>query len=112
MTPSTLARFREPVDPARVRTIPAHFAWADHRLREWLAVLSHEEGALLFFLILAADANGCSFWSDRALARKLNLREGEVIQARYGLVHHGLILYRYPLYQLLEVPPLPPEGRP
>lgn len=111
MTSSAPPRFREPIDPARVRTIPPHFAWADHRLRGWLAALSREEGLLLFFLILAADRNGCSFWSDRALARKLNGAEGEVIQARYGLVHRGLVLYRYPMYQLLPVP-LPPEEQP
>jgi hypothetical protein len=26
----------DPVDPSRVRTLPAHFAWVDHRLRERL----------------------------------------------------------------------------
>jgi hypothetical protein len=99
---------RAPVDPARVRTIPKHFAWADHRLRERLKDLSLEETAVLFFLHLAADRNGCSFWSDSGLAKKLNLREGDVIQARFALVHRGLIAYRYPLFQIL---PLPEETR-
>lgn len=94
---------RAPVDPARVRTLPKHFAWADHRLRERLKDLSLEEIALLFFLLLAADKNGCSFWSDAALGRKLHLKEGDVIQARYALVHRGLIAYRYPLFQLLPL---------
>ena len=94
---------RAPVDPARVRTLPKHFAWADHRLRERLKDLSLEEIALLFFLHLAADRNGCSYWSDAGLARKLNLKEGDVIQARFALVHRGLIAYRYPLFQLLAV---------
>jgi hypothetical protein len=94
---------RAPVDPARVRTIPKHFAWADHRLRDRLRELTLEETALLFFLHLAADRNGCSFWSDVGLARKLNLKEGDVIQARYGLVQRGLIAYRYPLFQVLAI---------
>ena len=47
--------FAEPVDPTRVRTLPRHFAWVDHRLRERLRTLSLEEIALLFFLHLAAD---------------------------------------------------------
>ena len=94
---------RAPVDPARVRTIPKHFAWADHRLRERLRELSLEEIAVLFFLHLAADRNGCSYWSDAGLAKKLNLKEGDVIQARFALVHRGLIAYRYPLFQLLPV---------
>ena len=98
---------RAPVDPSRVRTLPKHFAWVDHRLRERLKDLSIEEIALLFFLHLAADKTGCSFWSDAGLARKLNLKEGDVIQARYALVHRGLIAYRYPLFQIcaIEEPP-------
>jgi len=94
---------RAPVDPARVRTIPKHFAWIDHRLRERLKELTLEETALLFFLHLAADRNGSSFWSDSGLARKLGLKEGDVIQARFGLVKRGLVAYRYPLFQILPV---------
>jgi hypothetical protein len=93
----------EPVDPTRIRTLPAHFAWVDHRLRDRLQKLSLEEIALLFFLHLAADKAGCSFWADATLARKLGLREGNIIEARYGLIAHGLIAYRYPLYQILPL---------
>lgn len=94
---------RAPLDRQRVRQIPSHFAWADHRLRERLGGLSLEEIAVLFFLHLAADRNGCSFWADATLARKLGLPEGEVIQARYALEAKGFILYRFPLYQLLAL---------
>ncbi len=95
---------REPIDPARVRKIPSHFAWADHRLRDVIGTLTLEETALLFFLHVAADKNGCSYWGDAALAKKLRLREGLVISARAGLIAHGLVAYRYPLYQLLPLP--------
>ena len=60
----------DPVDPARVRTLPRHFAWVDHRLRDRLQALSLEEIALVFFLHLAADKHGLSFWSDATIARK------------------------------------------
>jgi hypothetical protein len=103
------APLREPIDRARMRVMPPHFAWADHRLRDRLHTLTLEEMALLFFLHLAADKNGCCFWADSTLAKKLSLREGELIQARYGLIHKGLILYRFPLYQLL---PLSQEKKP
>ena len=89
--------------PTRVRTLPAHFAWVDHRLRERLRELSLEEIALLFFLHLAADKRGCSFWADATIAKKLGLREGDVVYARVGLVAKGLIAYRYPLSQLLSL---------
>ena len=92
-----------PVDPTRVRTLPRHFAWIDHRLRERLRDLSLEEIAVLLFLHLAADRTGCSFWADATIAKKLGLREGDVSQARYRLVAQGLVAYRYPLYQLLPL---------
>lgn len=99
----------DPVDPTRVRTLPGHFAWIDHRLRDRLRELSLEEIALLCFLHLAADKSGLSFWSDAMIARKLHLGEGDVIQARFRLVAKGLVAYRYPLYQLL---PLTDEPQP
>jgi hypothetical protein len=93
----------EPVDPTRVRTVPSHFAWLDHRLRDRLHELSLEAIALLVFLHLAADRTGCSFWADATIAKKLGVREGDVIQARSQLVAKGLVAYRYPLYQLLPL---------
>jgi hypothetical protein len=93
----------EPVIPGRVRSLPSHFAWADHRLRDLLHRLTLEEIALLFFLHLAADKIGCSFWADPTVAKKLGLREGEVVQARQGLLRKRFIAYRYPLYQLLPL---------
>lgn len=102
-SPSASPSLSQPVDPARVRTLPRHFAWVDHRLRDRLSVLSLEEIALVFFLHLAADKQGLSFWSDTTIGKKLSLREGEVIQARYRLVQKGLIAYRYPLYQVLAL---------
>jgi len=96
-------QFADPVDPTRVRTLPRHFAWVDHRLRDRLRALSLEEIALVFFLHLAADKSGLSFWSDATVARKLPLAEGDVIQARVRLVARGLVAYRYPLYQLLPL---------
>ncbi len=95
--------FAAPVDPTRVRTLPRHFAWIDHRLRERLRDLSLEEIALLLFLHLAADRTGCSFWADATIAKKLALREGDINQARFRLVAQGLVAYRYPLYQLLPL---------
>ena len=95
--------FAEPVDPTRVRTLPRHFAWVDHRLRDRLRALRLEEIALLFFLHLAANRHGLSFWSDAMIAHKLALGEGAILQARMRLVAQGLVVYRYPLYQLLPL---------
>jgi len=98
---SELLPDRKPVDPTRVRALPLHFAWADHRLRDVLHRLTLEEIALLFFLHLAADRNGCSFWADATIAKKVGLLEGEVVRARHGLLQKGFVAYRFPLYQVL-----------
>ena len=108
MNSSLPTALRHPVDPTRLRTLPRHFAWIDHRLRARLRELSLEEIALLVFLHLAADRHGLSFWADASIARQLGLREGAMIQARFHLVAKDLIAYRYPLYQLLPLP----ESRP
>jgi hypothetical protein len=97
---------REPVDPSRVRVLPPHFAWVDHRLRDVLHRLTLEEIALLFFLHLAADCNGCSFWADSTIAKRVGLPEGEVVRARDGLRRKGFVAYRFPLHQVLSF-----EGR-
>jgi len=96
-------RSREPVDPSRVRKIPRYFAWADPRLRERLGELTLPEIALLFFLHLAADRQGCSFWSEATVGKRLGLREEEVIRAREGLRRQGLLAYRFPLFQILPL---------
>jgi hypothetical protein len=86
-----------------VRTVPAHFAWVGHRLRDHLEELTLEEMALLLFLHLAADATGCSFWADASIARKLGLPEAAISDARRGLVAKGLVAYRYPHSQVLPI---------
>jgi hypothetical protein len=92
---------REPVDPKQVRTVPDHFAWVDHRLRDILHRLTLEEIALLFFLHIAADRSGCSFWADATIGRRVGIPEGAVVLARQGLLQKRFIAYRFPLYQIL-----------
>lgn len=95
---------REPIDPSRLRQVPSHFAWVDHRVREVLPGLTLEEIAVYFFLHVAADRYGLSFYADATIGKRLGLSEPQVVGARQGLAEKGLVTYRYPLYQLLEVP--------
>lgn len=73
-------------------------------VRDILPHLTLEEMALLFFLHIAADRYGLSFYADHTLAERLGLTESQVARARIGLGEKDLIAYRFPLYQLLEVP--------
>lgn len=101
-----------PIDTARLRKLPPHFAWVDRRLRAWLPRLSWQEMALCLFLHLAADRNGLSFYADPTIARTLGMTESEVVHTRVALAAKGLIAYRFPFYQVLEVPCSTPNAGP
>jgi hypothetical protein len=98
---------RRVLDLARVRELPEHFGWIDHRLRSLLVSLTHEEMLLLFWLHLAADRDGLSFYGDARVCHHLGLSADEIVAARGGLLRKSFIAYRYPLYQLLELPERP-----
>ena len=96
-----------PIDPARLRVIPpSGFSWIDRRfIRDgFLDRLPTEASLLYFFLAAVSDAEGLSFYSDPTIAKLLRLDHEQIEQARARLVSAQLILYRYPLYQVLPLP--------
>jgi hypothetical protein len=100
-------RGREPIMPQRRRRIPPQFSWVDHRLvRD-----GHVQGrsapglALYLFLVTVADADGLSWYSEAALCRHLSWIPPQLHQARAELQQAGLIAYRKPLYQVLDLSP-------
>ena len=102
-------RGREPIVPQRRRRVPPQFSWVDHRLvRD-----GHVQGrsapalALYLFLITVADADGLSWYSDTVLGRQLSCGAAELQGARTELQQAGLIAYRKPLYQVLDLAPVP-----
>jgi hypothetical protein len=101
---------KHPLDPARIRTVPkSGFSWIDRRLvREgFLDDLAGPEILLYLFLCAVSDRHGLSFFGDRRIARMLKLSETTIGHARRRLEQKGLILYRSPLYQVLELPDVP-----
>ena len=102
-------RGREPIVPQRRRRVPPQFSWVDHRLvRD-----GHVRGrsapalALYLFLVAVADADGLSWYSEATLCRQLSCEATEVQSARTELEQAGLIAYRQPLYQVLDLAPMP-----
>ena len=95
--------------PERLRQVPAQFSWIDQRLvRE--NFLRHGEPAawaLYLVLIIVADAQGLSYYSDATLSRLLKLEPLALAQARQQLVSADLLAYHKPLYQVLALPPAP-----
>ena len=89
----------------RLRRVPEHFSWVDHRLvrDEDIRRVSSEALALYLLLVTVADAEGLSYYADGTAARLLSLTPGAVLNARQELVAASLIAYERPLYQVLAL---------
>jgi len=107
---------KRPLDPARLRRVgPKGFAWIDRRflLDEWIERLDPQENLLYLLLPCAADRLGLSYYGDRRLSRSLKLCPEDLDRARGRLVERGLIAWRSPLYQVLDLSaPAPPSPTP
>lgn len=98
---------KQPIDPQRVRRLPEEgFSWIDRRfVREgFLEDLPREAILLYLFLVAVSDAEGLSFYADPTVASLLKLNAEELTQSRSWLEKADLVLYRYPLYQVLALP--------
>jgi hypothetical protein len=99
--------------PKRRRQLPPQFSWIDQRLvrEQHIDRLSHGAAALYLFLSTVADKNGLSYYSDRSLARRLQMPAVQLASARAELVAADLIAYQHPLYQLLSLDSETPTQR-
>lgn len=93
--------------PQRVRRIPPHFSWVDHRLvRDHHLRRADAKGwALYLVLVTVGDEHGLSYYSDASLGRLLTLSPDEFRAARRQLVAAALIAHAEPLYQVLALAP-------
>ena len=96
---------KHPLDPQRIRKIPAKFSWVDHRLvrDRHIEYCSHCAAALYLFLLTVSDAQGLSYYSDASLMQRLSMDNDTLLQARQNLLRLGLIAYKKPLYQVLAL---------
>ena len=101
-------RGRKPIMPQRQRRIPPQFSWVDHRLVRDGHVQGRSARALslYLFLVTVADAEGLSWYSEAALCRHLSWNGADLQNARAELQQAGLIAYRDPLYQVLDLSPV------
>lgn len=100
--------------PERLRQVPPSFSWIDHRLvrLNLLSQRSHCALALYFFLLAVADAQGLSYYSDKAVCRHLSMTLEDLARARRELVQAGWIAFEKPLYQALSLEPQSVLARP
>lgn len=92
--------------PERRRTLVPPFAWVDRRFLfdGYLSRLSPKENLLYFFLVLAADRDGLSFYSYDRICELLKFTVDDYIEARDGLTKKGLVAFDGRQFQVLELP--------
>src|SRR3974390_574266 len=89
----------------RLRKVPPQFSWVDQRLvrQRYVQRCDHAALALYLVLVIVADAEGLSYYSDESLERMLQLDHAGLRAARRQLTQPGLVVYQKPLYQVLAL---------
>ena len=102
------------INPHRLRHIEGGFSFIPHRFLTdgFLASLEQKEILLYFFLVLASDRYGLSFYSDDAICSLLRLSMDDYMEARMGLLEKDLIDFDGTMYQVLALPPKPLQAVP
>lgn len=92
------------LDPERLRQVPVHSSWIDHRLarEHYLEKADVCAWTLYLFLLCVADAHGLSYYADTTLSRRLRLPLTRLAQARRDRIALDLIAYDPPLHQVLS----------
>ena len=97
------------LQPNRLRRIDGGFSFIPHRFLTdgFLSSLSQKEILLYFFLILASDRHGLSFYSFDVICSYIELCVDDYIEARDGLIEKDLIAFNGTLFQVLDLPSHP-----
>lgn len=97
------------LDKSRIRRIAVGFSFIPHRFLTdgFVSALHPQEMLLYFFLVLASDRNGLSFYSYDAICTLLEMHLDQYIAARDALIKKDLIIFNGTLFQVLQLPPAP-----
>ncbi|GEM_PF-609387 len=94
------------INARKMRRIPKHFSWLDHRLvrESYLKQCSTDALALYLFLVTVGDHEGLSYYGDESIKKYLNFNPSSgVISCRKELMKAGLVAYLDGLYQVLDI---------
>jgi hypothetical protein len=107
---------RPPPRPDRIRRIAGGFAFVPNDFLHcgFFASLDHAERSLYFFLVLACDRNGVSYYAHDRICAALELTLDEYLIVRDRLIDMDLIAFDGRRFQVLSLPPAPlaPSPRP
>jgi len=84
-----------PILPERIRKVPRHFSWVDHRLvrDRYIERCSYTALALYLFLVTVGDAKGLSYYADVSIIKRLSMDQAALEDARNNLIRIGLIAW-------------------
>jgi hypothetical protein len=95
----------------RIRRIDGGFAFIPHRFLTdgFLSALNPSQQQLYFFLVLAADRHGLSFYSYDSICNLLQMSVDQYIEARDDLIKKDLIASDGSIFQVLDLAHSPPK---
>ncbi|MGW8303487.1 MAG: hypothetical protein ACWGNO_15525 [Desulfobacterales bacterium] len=95
------------LDAGRIRRIDGGFGFIPHRFLTdgFLSALDPDQLLLYFFLVLAGDRYGLSFYSCDSICGLLKISTDSYLQARDALIEKDLIAFDGILFQVLDLPP-------
>ena len=101
------------LEKGRIRRIDGGFAFIPHRFLTdgFVSVLHPDQLLLYFFLVLAADRYGLSFYSYDKICSLLEMSLDQYVDARCALIKKDLIAFDGSVFQVLKLPPAPKESK-
>jgi hypothetical protein len=99
------------IDKERVRRIDGGFAFIPHRFLTggFVSDLTPDQLVLYFFLVLAADRFGLSFYSYDKICTLLEMSLDQYVDARGALIKKDLIAFDGTVFQVLALPEASPK---
>ena len=98
--------------PNRIRRVEGGFSFIPHRFLTdgFLDSLSQIEILLYFFLCMASDRYGLSFYAYDVICSLMKLTLEQYIEARDALIEKGLIAFDGTVFQVLDLPAKPVQS--
>ena len=99
------------LDRGRIRRIDGGFAFIPHRFLTdgFLSDLNPQQQQLYFFLVLAGDRHGLSFYSYDAICSLLQMSLDQYIEVRDDFIKKDLIQFDGTIFQVLDLPRTQPK---
>ena len=96
----------------RIRRIDGGFSFIPHRFLTdgFLSALDPHQLLLYFFLVLAGDRYGLSFYSYDSICSLLQMSMDQYLQARNALIQKDLIDFDGTIFQVLDLPRVAPTS--